>query len=95
MSFLLICLTGYQNKQDIEEGLPEIVFIRSTDYSQIRSEGETQYVRTFIDKNGNKYETSDPMEGDLKPFASMIAELEEQRLQENEPMVFYLCQEYG
>lgn len=60
MSFLLICFTGCQNKSDIEEELPEIVFIRSTDYSQIRSKGETQYVRTFIDKNGNKYVTSDP-----------------------------------
>ena len=43
-----------------KEELPEIVFICSADYSQISSEGETQYVKTFIDKNGNKYMTSDP-----------------------------------
>lgn len=60
MSFLLMCFTGCQNKSDIEEELPEIVFICSADYSQISLEGETQYVRTFIDKNGNKYVTSDP-----------------------------------
>lgn len=60
MSFLLIFFAGCQNKSDIKDELPEIVFICSTDYSQIRSEGETQYEKTFIDKNGNKYVTSDP-----------------------------------
>lgn len=50
---------GCQNKSDNEEQLPEIVFICHADYSRIRLEGETQYVKTFIDKNGNKYTTSD------------------------------------
>ena len=44
MSFWLICFAGCQNKSDIERKLPEIIFICSTDYSQIRSERETQYV---------------------------------------------------
>lgn len=72
MSFWLICFAGCQNKSDIERKLPEIIFICSTDYSQIRSERETQYVITFIDKNGNKYVTSDPTVARLG-FKELIA----------------------
>lgn len=60
MTFLLIYFAGCSNKSDYEEQLPEIVFICDVDYSQIRSEGETQYITTFFDKNGNLYITSDP-----------------------------------
>lgn len=59
MIFLLLCFAGCLDKSDYQEQLPEIVFICDEDYSQIRSEGETQYITTFFDKNGNQYITSD------------------------------------
>lgn len=97
MSFLLICFTGCQNKPDIEEELPEIVFIRSADYSQVSTEGEAQYVRTFIDKKGNKYMTSDPAviqlgfkefiekysQGDLDDKIELLASYDNSLIKEN------------